>query len=126
MTVLYTAHAITVGGRAGHTETDTKTISLDLSTPGGNKPGSNPEELFAAGYSACFGSAVELIAKTQKKEIGAANVKADVSLQKDDSGFSISVVLNVSLPTLSQAEAGRSGKSGAPDMPLFESNPRQY
>lgn len=105
MAALYTARATTVGGRNGHTETDDKNISLDLSTPGGNKPGSNPEQLFACGYSACFGGAVEFVAKQQKKEIGAVNVEAEVTLHKDDSGFSISAVLNVSLPTLSQPEA---------------------
>lgn len=105
MTVLYTAHATTIGGRNGHTETDDKKISLDLSTPGGNKPGSNPEQLFACGYSACFGGAVEFVARQKKKDIGAANVTADVTLHQDESGFSISVTLNVALPMLSQPEA---------------------
>lgn len=106
MAALYTAHATTIGGRNGHTETDDKNISLDLSTPGGNKPGSNPEQLFACGYSACFGGAVEFAAKQQKVDIGgAANVKADVTLHKDDTGFSISVILNVALPNVSQPQA---------------------
>ena len=98
MTVLYTAHASTSAGRAGHTETDDKKIVLDLTPPGG--AGSNPEQLFACGYSACFGGAVEAVAKMHNATLsGPVVVKADVSLNKEDSkGFFISVVLNATVP----------------------------
>ncbi len=103
MATLYTAHATAIGGRNGHTETDDKRVSLDLATPGGNRPGSNPEQLFAAGYAACFGSAVEHVAKLQKLEVKDVKVQADVSLNQDDTGFSISVALNVSIPSIDAA-----------------------
>ncbi len=102
---LYTAHAATTGGREGTTATDDKSISLKLSTPGSGKPGANPEQLFALGYSACFGSAVQHVAKLQKLDTGEVTVAADVSLNQGDDGFSISVVLNVTAPKLDQATA---------------------
>lgn len=105
MTKIYTAHATATGGRDGHTETDDKKVSFDLSAPGSNKPGTNPEQLFAAGYAACFSGAVSYIARTQNIELGPVEVKADVDLNKDDNGFFLSVTLNVSLPTLEQAAA---------------------
>ena len=107
MTVLFTAHATATSGRAGHTETDNKKISLDLSPPGGNGAGSNPEELFACGYGACFGGAVEAVAKQQGAKLsGPVVVKADVALNKDDAkGFYISVVLNATLPGVETVEA---------------------
>ncbi len=105
MPKIYTAHATAVGGRDGHTETDDKVVSFDLSAPGSGKLGTNPEQLFAAGYAACFGSAVQHVAKLQKLDFGAVEVKADVDLNKDDTGFSLSVTLNVALPNLDQAAA---------------------
>lgn len=98
MKTLYTAHVTTVAGRAGHSETDDKQLSVTLSKPSGDKPGTNPEQLFAMGYSACFGSAIEAIAKKQQANIGEVKVQADVSLNQDeDNGFFISVALNVSV-----------------------------
>ncbi|MEJ0009111.1 MAG: organic hydroperoxide resistance protein [Alphaproteobacteria bacterium] len=100
MTTLYTAHATSTHGREGHASTDDKLIDLDLATPGGNKKGSNPEQLFACGYAACFGSAVEYVAKLKKLSAGDVTVKSDVSLNKDEGGFSIAVKLNVSIAGL--------------------------
>jgi len=99
--ILYTAHAKAIGGRNGYAKTDDNVLQLDLASPGtpDAKPGStNPEQLFACGYAACFGSALELVAKEKKVTIHDAQVQADVNLQKDDSGYFISVTLNVSLP----------------------------
>jgi lipoyl-dependent peroxiredoxin len=94
MKLLYTAHAATTGGRNGHTQTNDKKINLDLASPGTNKPGTNPEQLFAAGYSACFGSAVEAVAKKYQVP-GIVTIKADVSLNTDDQGgYFIGVVLD--------------------------------
>ncbi len=99
MKTLYTAHATTVAGRGGHTETDDQKIRLDLTPPGGNGSGSNPEQLFACGYSACFGSAVDAVAKKEKITLSApVKVQAEVALQQDEEGgFSIAVKLNVTL-----------------------------
>lgn len=105
MKTLYTAHAKAVGGREGHAETDDKTLSVDFSAPGSGKPGTNPEQLFACGYGACFGGALAFVARQQKIDIGTPEVAVDVSLNQGDDGFSISVVLTVSLPALDKATA---------------------
>ncbi len=104
MKALYTAHASTTGGRAGHTKTDDGVIDLALSTPksmGG--PGatgaSNPEQLFAAGYSACFGGAVELMARQRKLAIEPVQVSGDVTFGVEDSGaFRLAVTLTTKIP----------------------------
>lgn len=106
MKTLYTAHATTVGGRQGHSETDDKQLSLNLSSPGSGKPGTNPEQLFACGYSACFGSAIEAVAKKQQVSVSEIKVHADISLNQDEAtGYSISAVLNVSLAGVDAATA---------------------
>ena len=105
MPKLYTANATAVGGRDGHTETDDKKVSFDLSAPGSGKPGTNPEQLFAAGYAACFGSAIQFVAQQQKLDVGQVEVKASVDLNKDETGFSLGATLNVTLPSLDAAAA---------------------
>jgi Ohr subfamily peroxiredoxin len=105
MKTLYTAHAHAINGREGHAETDDKKVSVSLSRPGGSGPGTNPEQLFACGYAACFGGAAQHIAKQRGHDVGQVTVHADVSLNQDDNGFFLSVTLNVDLPTLDQAEA---------------------
>jgi Ohr subfamily peroxiredoxin len=105
MTTLYTAKASAKNGREGHVKTSEGIIDLDLTTPGGNKPGANPELLFASGYAACFGSAVAAVAKMKKLEVADVTVESEVSLHKDDSGFSISAKLNVLVPSLDDAAA---------------------
>jgi lipoyl-dependent peroxiredoxin len=105
MTVLYTAQATAVGGREGHAETSDKKVVVDFSPPGSNKPGTNPEQLFACGYAACFGGAVSFVAGQKKIDTGTVTVASEVSLHKDDSGFSISAVLDIQLPKLDQAQA---------------------
>ena len=102
---LYTAHATATGGREGHAETDDKKLSVDFSAPGSGKSGTNPEQLFACGYAACFGGALAHVARQQKLDIGTPSIKSDVSLNQGDDGFSISVVLNISLPSLEKATA---------------------
>ena len=106
MKTLYTAHATTTGGRQGNSKSDDGALDLQLSTPGGGKPGTNPEQLFAAGYSACFGSAVEHVAKLEKISVSEIKITADVALNQDEtSGFSIAVTLNASLAGVDNATA---------------------
>ncbi|MBA4749576.1 MAG: organic hydroperoxide resistance protein [Alphaproteobacteria bacterium] len=109
MTTLYTAKAKTQGGRSGRAETLDGKLTFELSMPGAptKKEGvtTNPEELFACGYSACFGSAIDYVAGLQKINAADATVEADVSLNRDESGFSLGVTLNVTLPHLSAEEA---------------------
>lgn len=106
MTTLYTAHAISTSGRDGSVRTDDNAISVKLSPPGSNTPGTtNPEQLFASGYSACFGSAVAAVAKKSNVAVSNVQVEADVSLNKDDSGFFLSAKLTVTLPGVDKATA---------------------
>ncbi|MBV9812018.1 MAG: OsmC family protein, partial [Acetobacteraceae bacterium] len=90
----HTAHATTTGGRNGHVESSDGLIKLDLSVPkdigGPGKPHtSNPEELFAAGYSACFGGAVEYAAHLEKVKAGPVTATADVTIDQNAGGFFI-------------------------------------
>ena len=102
---IYTAHATAIGGREGHAETDDKKVSVDFASPGSGKAGTNPEQLFACGYGACFGGALAYIARQQKLDIGKPEIKVDVDLRQGDDGFSIGATINVSLPGLDKATA---------------------
>lgn len=102
MTTIYTARATSTGGRDGRTVSDDGKIDLKLGRPGSNDAGTNPEQLFASGYSACFGGAVAYIAQQQGVDTGGpVTVDAAVALHKNDDGFFISVALDVALPSLS-------------------------
>ncbi|WP_280398277.1 organic hydroperoxide resistance protein [Nocardia carnea] len=108
--IVYTAEAISTGaGRNGRTRTADGRIDLQLAMPkemGGNGDGANPEQLFAAGYAACFHSALQLIARTKKVEIGDSSVGARVGIGPDgNGGFGLAVTLEVVIPTLDQAAA---------------------
>lgn len=105
---LYTAQAKATGGRNGKAETSDGALNLTLATPGAPnaKPGTtNPEQLFACGYSACFGSAVEHVAKLQKISVGGIVINASVSLNQGDDGFSLSVILNAEISGVSDEQA---------------------
>lgn len=107
METLYTAHATAVRGRNGHVETDDRHLVLELQglDAAGKKNGktTNPEQLFACGYAACFGSAIEAVARKQNMTIGEVTVTSHVSLlREDDGGFRIAVELDASIPGLSR------------------------
>jgi Ohr subfamily peroxiredoxin len=112
MKILYTAHATSTGGRTGEAKSDDGQLAVKLVTakelggPGGD--GTNPEQLFAAGYSACFLSALKLVSGQQKKPVPAdTSITADVGVGPQDSGvgFNLAVTLNVSIPGMDKAEA---------------------
>lgn len=105
MTILVTAHATATAGREGRVSTDDKKIDLDLSPPGSNGPGANPEQLFASGYAACFGQAIKAMAGKEGLKPDSVEVTAHVDLHKNDDGFALSVNLNASLPGVSQEDA---------------------
>jgi len=111
MPTLYTAKAATKGGRNGHSQTSDGNLSVELAPPGGrtNKTGTvtNPEQLFAAGYSACFGSALEHVARQHKVSAEGSVVTAEISLNSDDSGYFLSAVLDVSVPGLDAETVGK-------------------
>lgn len=111
---LYTAHAHTTGGRTGSSATDDGRLSVTLDTPkemGGNGgPGTNPEQLFAVGYSGCFLGALKLVASGEKVKIpDTASIDAAVSFGENakGAGFAIAVELKITVPGLerSQVEA---------------------
>lgn len=107
MKTLYTASVTATGGREGRVESGDKNISMKLNKPGpSSSGGTNPEQLFAAGYAGCFSGAVQFLAKQRNLEIGDVSTTAEVSLNQDeDNGFMLSVALDTQLPSLSQTDA---------------------
>ncbi|MGQ0628981.1 MAG: Ohr family peroxiredoxin [Phycisphaerales bacterium] len=107
MSILASETASATGGRDGRALSADGKLNLAISPPGSNGPGSNPEQLFAAGYSACFGGAIGAAAAMAKIPLRAQDIKVTttVSLHKSDSGFFISASINADLPTLDQAKA---------------------
>ena len=107
---LYTAEAHLSGGRdEGHASTKSGTVDVDIRIPaelGGDGSGTNPEELFAMGYGACFESAVRTVARRRKMEPGQTSVDAKVSLVTGaERSFNVAVELDVSLPDLDDEQA---------------------
>lgn len=98
---LYTAQTRTTGGRDGRGQSDDGRLDVQLGSPGSSRPGTNPEQLFAVGWSACFIGAMGLAAHTIGVRLPAdAAVDASVSLNKAADGYSLSAKLRVSLPGL--------------------------
>jgi lipoyl-dependent peroxiredoxin len=97
---LYTAEVHTVGGREGAAKSADGQLDIKLSPPGLNRPGTNPEQLFAAGWSACFESALGLAAKQAGIALpGDTAIDAEVNLNLDDvEGFFLTARLNVTIP----------------------------
>ncbi|WFE55209.1 organic hydroperoxide resistance protein [Micromonospora sp. WMMD1155] len=105
MQVLYTASATASGdGRDGHVETSDGTLALDLAVPkemGGAGGAANPEQLFAAGYAACFHSALRVVARRAKADVSGSVVAAEVGIGPNGSGgFGLTVQLVVDLPAV--------------------------
>ncbi|WP_237197598.1 organic hydroperoxide resistance protein [Rothia nasimurium] len=109
MEPLYTTEALATGeGRNGHVRTVDGAFDADLAIPvemGGSGKGLNPEQLFASGYAACFHSALQMVARMQKKNIEGSSVGAKVSIGKQGEGFGLVVELEVVIPELPQDEA---------------------
>lgn len=109
METIYTAEALSTGaGRNGHVRTTDGRVDLDLATPtemGGSGEGSNPEQLFAAGYAACFHSALQSVARSTKADLSDSTVGARVGIGKQGEGFGLEVTLEVVLPHVPEDEA---------------------
>ncbi|RZK99987.1 MAG: organic hydroperoxide resistance protein [Rubrivivax sp.] len=107
--ILYTAHATATGGRDGRAVSSDNLLDVSLALPkemGGNGKGTNPEQLFAAGYSACFLGAMGFVAGQKKTPLPAGTqVQGDVSIGPIPTGFGIAVTLNITLPGLSADDA---------------------
>lgn len=112
MKVLYTAEVTAVGARHGHAKSSDGILDVALARPvemGGRGGATNPEQLFGAGYAACFGGAVEWNANQQKIDTGTITVKSKVALGPYDpgegEGFTLRVDLDVTLSNMDQAAA---------------------
>ena len=107
---LFTAIATAIGGRNGHTETSDGVIKADLSVPremgGPGKPGAaTPEHLFAAGYAACFGGALDFVAKQKHRNAARAAITTAVSMgPREGGGFGLAVKMRVEDRSIAQAE----------------------
>lgn len=111
MPTLYTAEAKVTGGRAGQGRTSDGVVDVKLSTPKemggpGTAGATNPEQLFAIGYAACFGGAVEFVARNRKVTLtGPVEVSSKIAFNKDESGFGLGAELAVKVPGVDKATA---------------------
>lgn len=104
--VLYTAKTHTTGGRDGASRSDDGRLDVKLSSPGGPGADSNPEQLFAAGYSACFIGAMKAVAGMQKISLPAdLSIDAEVDLGKVGQVYGVAVRMRISLPGMDRAAA---------------------
>jgi osmotically inducible protein OsmC len=105
---IYTAHAHAIGGRQGTARTDDGHLDVKLGYPksmGGNGEGTNPEQLFAAGYGACFLGALGLVARNQGVKLGEHSLDSEVDLIKDETSFHVGVRLTLNAPELDRETA---------------------
>ncbi|HSD07439.1 organic hydroperoxide resistance protein [Flavobacterium sp.] len=110
MKAIYTAVATATGGRNGHVKSDNGVLDVQVRMPkalgGLNDDYTNPEQLFAAGYSACFDSALNLVIKQTKTKTGETTVTSKVSIgQIENGGFGLAVEMSVNIPEVSLEEA---------------------
>ena len=109
---VYTAEATVTGGRAeGHGVTSDGTLDIQLRLPtemGGQGGGTNPEQLFAVGYAACFEGALGVVGRRERKEVGDASIDSKVSLvTTENRGYTVAVELDVTLPQVEDAEEAK-------------------
>ncbi|MET9258159.1 organic hydroperoxide resistance protein [Streptomyces sp. NPDC048182] len=110
MDAIYTAAATATHGRGGRAVSSDGKLDLDLSAPvemGGDGKGTNPEQLFAAGYAACFGGALGVVGKKANVDVSEAAVTAEVGIGKQGEGFGLKVTLRVELPEGVDENTGR-------------------
>ena len=104
--VMYTAHAHTTGGRDGQSKSDDGRLSVTLSSPGTAGTGTNPEQLFAAGYSACFLGALKAVAGMKKITLPEdTSIDASVDLGKIPDAYGIAVRMEIALPGMERSAA---------------------
>ncbi|AVH23244.1 organic hydroperoxide resistance protein [Nocardia cyriacigeorgica] len=109
MTTLYTAEATATGaGRGGHVRSTDAALDLDLSIPkelgGAGGAGTNPEQLFAAGFAACFHSALQVVARREKVALDGTSVTGAVGIGPDGVGYGLTVALTVDLPGIEREQ----------------------
>ena len=111
---IYTARAHVTGGRQhGHGRTDDGHLEVDVRPPGGDA-GTNPEQLFAVGYAACFGSAMEVVARRMKLEAADHEIDSAVELwPTEERGFKVAVVLDIRTPSIDDQQQAQALVSAA-------------
>ena len=133
--VLYTAEATVTGGRAaGHGRTDDGALDVQLRSPkemGGQGGGTNPEQLFAVGYAACFESALGVVGRRERAEVGDVSIDSRVSLlPTEERGFKLAVELDVTLPQVRGSRAGETDRcrrrSGVPVLECHQGQHRRH
>lgn len=107
---LYTAHATVTGGRDGHGATDDGKVDVDLDKPAGlggadDAPGTNPEQLFAVGYAACFEGAIGAAAAETTHDVSDVSIRSAVEIGKTSDGLGLRVTLDVTLPSVDDVDA---------------------
>ncbi|MFB7114580.1 MULTISPECIES: organic hydroperoxide resistance protein [unclassified Streptomyces] len=110
MDTLYTAVATATHGRDGRAVSSDGKLDLQLAIPvemGGNGQGTNPEQLFAAGYAACFASALGVVGRQAKVDVSDAAVTGEVGIGKQGEGFALAVTLRIELPDSIDKATGR-------------------
>jgi lipoyl-dependent peroxiredoxin len=128
---LYTAEAHVTGGRAqGHGRTSDGALEVELRAPtemGGEGGGTNPEQLFAIGFAACFESALGVVARRQKLQAGDVEIDSKVMLMAtEERAFQLAVEVDVTLPSIERGSRGRVGPRRTSGLPLLHRHPRQH
>ena len=104
--ILYTARPHTIGGREGRSRSDDGHLQIRLDRPGAQGKGTNPEQLFAAGWSGCFGGAMAVAARNRKLTLPAdTRIDAEVDLRQGQSGYSLAARLQIHVPRIDPAIA---------------------
>lgn len=105
MKIFYKTRATATGGRSGHTELDDGSLGFDLAQPGTDKTGTNPEQLFALGYAACFDSALALVAKQMQLDTtGKTSVQVGIG-QRAEGGYALDIDIFVETTGITEDEA---------------------
>jgi Ohr subfamily peroxiredoxin len=129
--ILYTAEATAVGGREGHARTNDGRLDVDLDVPGEmggtSGLGTNPEQLLAAGWAACFQSSMQRFAFTRKVDLSGTRVTARISIGRLKSGgLGLAAAIDLDAPGIRRDRRCRADDAGARDLPLLAGHPRQY
>jgi Ohr subfamily peroxiredoxin len=106
MKIIYKTRATATGGRSGHAQTEDGALSVDLSEPGSGRAGTNPEQLFACGYAACFGSALGAAARRLKIDAAGARSSVEVGIgQSAAGGYALDIDIRVEVHGLPEDKA---------------------
>ena len=126
--VIYTAKVHTTGGRDGAARSSDGRLDVKLATPGTGRPGTNPEQLFAAGWSACFMSAIAHRAAERKIALPSdRTIDAEVDLGTNEEGYMLRARLNVHLPGIpARCRPVAGGRRARKDLPVLQNYPRQH